>query len=316
MGAVKVIGGDLTLTGVTLSNNTGYLGGAVSYEPQAAGDSLTVVNSTFTGNTANTGTGGALLIQAYASQTNSITGSTFANNTGSSNGAIMVWSTGAFVSTTTIAHSTFSANAATNTAGADAIYGYGDSQVSITYTTFSGHSSDTAGSTAGILNVTNGADMVLAQSIIANNPAGGTPRECTGGVGTTFTGNQNLTADAFCPGRIAAAINVNATLASNGGPTQTHALTAGSNAIDVVAVSGSCVPGTSADQRGAARANGASAGGSACDLGAYEFASTVTPTAVAMAQPTAAVFPPAILLWMLALAMLGLTVTAVVKHGG
>ena len=75
-------------------------------------------------------------------------------------------------------------------------------------------------------------------------------------------------------------------LANNGGPTQTRALGAGSVAIDRIPVgaleANGCVAGTSTDQRGAPRAGGVGLGGSACDVGAYEFAST--PLAVTLAS--------------------------------
>ncbi|HEY65776.1 MAG TPA: CSLREA domain-containing protein [Caldilineae bacterium] len=64
------------------------------------------------------------------------------------------------------------------------------------------------------------------------------------------------------------------TLADNGGPTQTHALSAGSPAIDAIpTTSGNCTAGEK-DQRSALRASGDNAGGLACDIGAYEVSNT------------------------------------------
>ena len=61
----------------------------------------------------------------------------------------------------------------------------------------------------------------------------------------------------------------------------THALVSGSPAIDFFAINGTtCIAGTTVDQRGAARAFGTNKGGSACDAGAFEYASPLTPTAV------------------------------------
>jgi hypothetical protein len=86
-------------------------------------------------------------------------------------------------------------------------------------------------------------------------------------------------------------------LADNGGSTWTHALGTGSPAIDEIPDgTNGCVGGTSVDQRGAVRADGAGRGGSACDIGAYED-SDETPTAVEL-QRIAIASP-----WLLALMM-------------
>ncbi len=79
-------------------------------------------------------------------------------------------------------------------------------------------------------------------------------------------------------------------LADNGGPTATHALLAGSPAIDAIPDGASdCRAGVSGDQRGARRAGGQRLGETGCDIGAFEalsnggcadsaFAITVTTT--------------------------------------
>jgi hypothetical protein len=62
---------------------------------------------------------------------------------------------------------------------------------------------------------------------------------------------------------------LNPTLADNGGPTRTHALVAGSPAIDTV-FDGTCPP-PARDPRGMARpSDGNRDGGPACDVGALE----------------------------------------------
>lgn len=82
-------------------------------------------------------------------------------------------------------------------------------------------------------------------------------------------------------------------LADNGGPTQTHALPAGSPAIDA-GNAGGCRDSLgallTADQRGFARTVDGDADGTAiCDIGAYEFGAsapaTPTPTATPMLTP-------------------------------
>ncbi len=78
-------------------------------------------------------------------------------------------------------------------------------------------------------------------------------------------------------------------LADNGGPTQTHALQATSPAIDQIPDgTNGCAAGTSTDQRGAVRADGAGQGGSACDIGAFESGSNGGgPTAITLQSLTA-----------------------------
>jgi hypothetical protein len=95
---------------------------------------------------------------------------------------------------------------------------------------------------------------------VADNPTGG---DCS----DTFTSlGYNLDSDGTCAlgavGDISSGTANLGPLANNGGPTLTHALLIGSNAID--AVLAGCPP-PATDQRGAGRPYGA-----ACDIGAYE----------------------------------------------
>ena len=65
-------------------------------------------------------------------------------------------------------------------------------------------------------------------------------------------------------------------LANNGGPTWTHALLPGSLAIDDIPYeTNGCGTDYTTDQRGADRANGSGHGGDRCDIGAYEYDSTL-----------------------------------------
>ncbi|MFN8466049.1 MAG: CSLREA domain-containing protein [Caldilineaceae bacterium] len=71
--------GTLTLNTVTLQNNTALaLGGAIHSAASGGGGGLTVINSTFTGNKAESG--GAIYISTDTGTNASITGSTFSNN--------------------------------------------------------------------------------------------------------------------------------------------------------------------------------------------------------------------------------------------
>jgi CSLREA domain-containing protein len=105
-------------------------------------------------------------------------------------------------------------------------------------------------------------DEKLQNTIVASNTADNCDSAPAGGFSD---GGHNLSfGDATCP----AAFNNDPKLGplhSNGGPTQTLALLAGSAAINKVPSSGAGCPAT--DQRGVSRPRGAG-----CDIGAYEYA--------------------------------------------
>lgn len=127
--------------------------------------------------------------------------------------------------------------------------------------------------------------LVAVNSLIADNTVRNTPilNDCHGEVEVygwnllsvmdecTFTGNGPAGHGIVSPGTIGP-------LSGNGGTTPTHALLAGSEAIDTTLAQG-CVNEVlaplSTDQRGAPRIAGAR-----CDVGAYEFGSVVPPADV------------------------------------
>ena len=113
-------------------------------------------------------------------------------------------------------------------------------------------------------------EMLLMNTIVANNPDGG---DCTGPITTDF--GYNLADDATCGFTAATSLsNTNAALepaglANNGGPTLTINLLAGSPAIDAIPFGTNlCGTTNTADQRGTTRpVNGR------CDIGAVEVTS-------------------------------------------
>jgi cysteine-rich repeat protein len=102
-----------------------------------------------------------------------------------------------------------------------------------------------------------GSGMQAANSIFAENGV-----NCAN-IGGVLDDGGNFADDSSCGGGFAPitpGVDIEVTLADNGGPTQTHALLPGSVAIDAA---GEC--GLDRDQRGAPRNDGA------CDSGSFEF---------------------------------------------
>jgi hypothetical protein len=132
------------------------------------------------------------------------------------------------------------------------------------------------GAPGGIENVDT---ATLRATVIAGNGS----VQC-GGTAPVMSAGFNLENGSSCgfgSGDLPGADPLLGSLQDNGGPTFTHALGTGSPGID--AVTAGCPP-PAADQRGAARPQGA-----ACDAGAFEVGSLATPTPppTATTQPTA-----------------------------
>jgi predicted outer membrane repeat protein len=276
----NVTSGTLTLDHLTIANGhaSGGGGGGVHNDGQ-----LVISNSTFSGNTARgaeSGNGGAI----YNSGNLSIVRSSFLGNTATSQGGALY-----SVGTVNITDSAFSGNSGYISGGAlDILYGaranvsnstfsgntapFGDggaiddyfSTVNITNATISGNSAQFGGAirqdtiTMGAVNIAN--------SIVANNSALLVPN-CYG-YGSPIDLGYNLESGTDChftsTGSKQNTDPMLGALASNGGPTQTMALLAGSPAIDTIPVA-SCL---ASDQRGNPRPDSASE--TACDMGAYE----------------------------------------------
>jgi hypothetical protein len=229
------------------------------------------------------GTGPALLnqvdIRSNVAQANSGGGvafgttGTISNSTASGNrsggigGGIWGTSTGNF----TLVNVTVSGNEAV-AGGGVAYTGAG----SLRNVTIAGNESTEAG--AGIYSNNAGAPTLTSVLLSGNNREGAGVDNCAvGGSALLLSGGHNLSDDATCTsltgtgdlGDVPA--GVAALLADNGGPTGTHALEAGSAAIDAGRDDG--CPTT--DQRGFSRVG-------ACDIGAFEFggvAGVVVPAA-------------------------------------
>src|SRR5207248_2705482 len=137
------------------STGTGGNGGAIHND-----STITVTNSTFTGNSASTqvaGAGGAVSNAGALT----VSGSTFNANSGRTGGAIFV-----FTGKTTITNSTFGGNTASaNNPGGGAITTQAAEPVSLTSSTLSGNTAPAGG---GLYST---GDFSLLNTIVAGNNA-------------------------------------------------------------------------------------------------------------------------------------------------
>jgi predicted outer membrane repeat protein len=282
-GAIWIDGGaQLSIVNSTFSGNLAILGGAVYADVDTR---VRIDSSTFSGNTANYW-GGAIFTKGQLS----IVDSTFADNSADEGGAILVaGDEGGAIYVGSILQSTFTGNTARE---GGAIYAASD--FSVTNTTFSGNSTTSPMSGSAIY-LANDATADLAFVTFADHTGSatlavgysrrGTFRlknvvladpsvdECENDPALTVqTAGVVLADDSSCDG-VTTVPTLRSTLgllASNGGPTKTHALLATSPAIGAVP-SGACTDwngnAVATDQRGQLRPNPS---GSNCDAGAYE----------------------------------------------
>ncbi|MEK7952936.1 choice-of-anchor Q domain-containing protein [Luteolibacter soli] len=196
--------GTLVVLNSTIANNaspSGVGGGIYSI----AGSSLTVVNSTLSGNTSLNG-GGAIAIVSGATVV--ISNSTISGNTAGGSGAGILSS-----GTLTVINSTITGNASTGDGGG--IASSGSSSFTLKNSIVAGNTATGTGAdiqtfSAGHLLVSNGANFI--GSATGANGISGTDK--------TFASTSTTLGNLLSP------------LANNGGPTQTHSLPSGSPAIN------------------------------------------------------------------------------------
>lgn len=277
--------GTMTITESSITGNTAQNGGGINNN---SGGSMTITDTTVSGNTATDDSPGGGGILNNSSGPMTIIESTISGNTSDGpGGGINNNSSG----TLTITNSTISGNSSTDpkTGEGGGVYRGSSGPVTLTNVTVIGNSAP-PGQGGGIFNNRLDSPITLLRSIVANSVGG----NC-GGVILSL--GNNLSSDATCNLVAAGDLpNTNplvAPLASNGGPTQTHALLAGSPAINA---GGAGCPPPGTDQRGVTRPQGA-----ACEIGSFEcqagectaLGATPTPTPVGPA-PTATRTPTAV----------------------
>lgn len=237
-----------TLREVTVTGNTATLnGGGVAAPPESGnGKSVTIDRSTVVGNKVAGGAveglgGGVYVLGELTMSDSTVTGNVAESAVGlQEGGGVLAGPAATEVATTStaIVNSTIAGNSVGvgGTGGGLAIYNPG-----------------------GVTEPTSR----LTNTIVAGNRAGGAASNCGP---LTITSKNDISSDGTCLFTDAASRHETdpklASLANNGGETDTLALLAGSPAIDAGTNEG--CPAT--DQRGVARPLG-----SACDIGAYEF---------------------------------------------
>jgi len=249
-GGVANYGQEVTIADSTLSGNDAFAGGAVSSDAVAA-----ILRTTISDNSATYGGG---LSTTFGGSV-VLTDATVSNNMG-------VFRGGGLYGDPTSSISLVNATLSGNTAGlGGGVYNLGDTEIRLS--TFLGGDAPSGG---GILTAGDGV-TTFEGTIVAGTLGGG---DCVSAdAGSVVDAGGNFSEDASCPGSpIVAGIDIDLMLADNGGPTGTHALLAGSAAIDAVPA---CR--RRSDQRDRIR-------GPACDGGAFEFGAPQSPTLTATGE--------------------------------
>jgi len=270
--------GTLSVTGSSMTANTGSDGGAIDLDSGTSTPaSATVTGSTLSGNQA-TSTGGAIRVESFSSTgtgtTLTVTSSTLTDNTSGLAGGAIEDSNGGDPAQISITDSTITDNTATGVYGGGGVYlGNGATADQVVNDTIVGNKATGTGSGGGDVLLGGGVAPVFENTIVADGTALSGP-DCSASV---TDGGHNLD-DADGCGFTAAPTGTDLVntapdlgpLQSNGGPTETMALLAGSPAINAGSNTG--CPAT--DQRGVPRPQGGT-----CDIGAYESAPPVPGTA-------------------------------------
>ena len=320
-GILNDAGGTLTLTNSTVSGNNAAGDGGGIFNNNVS--TLTLTNSTVSGNT--TGDDGGGIINDHGS-TATLTNSTVSgNDAGDDGGGIRNFGTTNLFSST-IANNRAGLNSSPTNFGGGGVHNFGGT-LTLTNSTVSGNvarthgggifvetgtvasfsstiannradaESNGSGIGAGVYIWSElGATGNFQNTIIANNQVGSNPnniRDCAGVLTSQGYNLIRITPAGECivapvTGDVFSSDPLLGPLQNKGGPTQTHALLAGSPAIDAGNPSG-CRDNLGAllatDQRGFLRpADGDGNGTARCDIGTYEAKAVTGPEAFVFQQ--------------------------------
>lgn len=271
-GGAIVAGGNVTVNrSAFTANSSEFDGGAIDLD-----DDAFISQSTFAGNTASEGEGGAIDTSDAGNAT--VADSTFSGNTASGGGGGI-----STEGTMTITNSTFTDNTSESVDSGGALDAQtdGGADVVLTYVTIS---SNTAPVGANIEIGDEATTTLVAFGTVIANPLGG-GESCSflndstttstfsyeqGGASCGFTGSGD-TSDGADP-QLGA-------LADNGGPTPTMLPAESSPLVDAIPTA-DCDPAITTDQRGVTRPQGPG-----CDIGAVEL-EVVVPAAPVVVTPT------------------------------
>lgn len=282
--ATAIDGGSLAASvrgGSIAGNVAGGKGGGMFLRSMESMSSVSVLGASLSGNSAS-GHGGGIYSAADAGGAISATveASTISGNTADSGGGIYAVAMGQALLVTEIRNGTISGNtAATGSGGGirQAALDSSSSALKMESSALSGNSAAAGGSIDLAGESQNLLPASLNNSIVTKSLGSG---DCVATGNAQFLGANNLLDElgsrgvgSACDGLGQGAVTgFDTALSDNGGPTLTHALLPGSNAIDAGA--GDCA-GLSHDQRGARRPlDGTGDGDAICDIGPVEVGET------------------------------------------